>query len=39
MLSWRLAHAERTLTHFRATPRGLEERASRPGQALDIAAQ
>jgi arylsulfatase A-like enzyme len=27
LLSHRLKHAERTLTHFRATPRGLEERA------------
>ncbi len=26
MLSWRLAHADRTLTHFRATPDGLEQR-------------
>lgn len=26
-LSWRLRHAERTLTHFRATPEGLEARA------------
>ncbi|HYM33589.1 MAG TPA: alkaline phosphatase family protein [Candidatus Cybelea sp.] len=26
MLSWRLTHADRTLTHYRATPRGLEER-------------
>jgi len=26
MLSWRLLHAERTLTGFRATPQGLEER-------------
>ena len=25
-LSWRLKHAERTLTHHRATPRGLETR-------------
>ncbi len=25
-LSWRLRHAERTLTHFRATPQGLGER-------------
>jgi arylsulfatase A-like enzyme len=24
MLSWRLRHAERTLTHYRATPEGLE---------------
>jgi arylsulfatase A-like enzyme len=29
-LSWRLAHAERTLTHFRATPQGLEERQPAP---------
>ncbi|WP_207478506.1 phosphoric/sulfuric ester hydrolase PehA [Arenibaculum pallidiluteum] len=27
-LSWRLRHADRTLTHFRATPRGLEERGT-----------
>lgn len=26
MLSWRLTHADRTLTHFRATPSGLEQR-------------
>jgi hypothetical protein len=26
MLDWRLAHADRTLTGFRATPRGLESR-------------
>ncbi|MCA3267968.1 MAG: alkaline phosphatase family protein [Azospirillum sp.] len=26
MLDWRLAHADRTLTHFRATPKGLEQR-------------
>jgi arylsulfatase A-like enzyme len=31
-LSHRMRHAERTLTHFRATPNGLEERAvPRPG--------
>ena len=28
-LSHRMRHAERTLTHFRATPQGLEERALR----------
>ncbi len=27
-LSWRLRHADRTLTHFRATPEGLERRYS-----------
>ena len=27
MLDWRLAHAERTLTGYRATPKGLERRA------------
>ena len=27
MLSWRLRYAERTLTHFRGTPHGLEERS------------
>ena len=26
MLSWRLVHAERTLTGYRATPQGLHER-------------
>jgi arylsulfatase A-like enzyme len=26
MLSWRLRHADRTLTHYRATPSGLEDR-------------
>ncbi|HEX2890926.1 MAG TPA: sulfatase, partial [Vineibacter terrae] len=26
LLSWRLQHADRTLTRFRATPQGLEER-------------
>ena len=25
-LSWRLRHADRTLTHYRATPGGLEKR-------------
>jgi arylsulfatase A-like enzyme len=30
MLSWRMRHADRTLTHYRATPNGLEDRA-RPG--------
>jgi arylsulfatase A-like enzyme len=29
-LSWRMRHADRTLTHFRATPDGLEERGQRP---------
>ena len=27
-LSWRMRHADRTLTHFRATPTGLEERGA-----------
>jgi arylsulfatase A-like enzyme len=27
-LSWRMRHADRTLTHFRATPTGLEERGT-----------
>ena len=31
MLDWRLAHADRTLTHYRATPSGLETRATRGG--------
>jgi hypothetical protein len=26
MLSWRLSHADRTLTGYRATPQGLQER-------------
>ena len=30
-LSWRLRHADRTLTHYRATPTGLEARPSRHG--------
>jgi arylsulfatase A-like enzyme len=40
-LSWRLAHAERTLTHFRATPQGLEERHVAPpaARALRDAAE
>jgi arylsulfatase A-like enzyme len=25
-LSWRMVHADRSLTHFRTTPRGLEKR-------------
>jgi arylsulfatase A-like enzyme len=36
-LSRRMRHAERTLTHFRATPQGLEERVETP--ALRRAAQ
>ena len=39
MLSHRMRHAERTLTHFRATPGGLEERDTLPRPALPIAAQ
>lgn len=33
-LSWRLRHADRTLTHYRATPGGLERRGShaQPGE-------
>ncbi len=27
-LSWRLVHADRTLTHYRATPQGLDKRGS-----------
>jgi len=27
MLSWRMRHADRTLTHFRASPNGLEKRS------------
>jgi arylsulfatase A-like enzyme len=29
LLSWRLRHADRTLTHYRATPGGLEKRRDR----------
>lgn len=29
-LSWRLRHADRTLTHYRATPQGLERRDDHP---------
>ncbi len=36
MLSRRMAHAERTLTHFRATPEGLEERRPEASSAADI---
>jgi arylsulfatase A-like enzyme len=38
-LSKRMRHAERTLTHFRATPQGLEERATSPAAALPRAAE
>jgi arylsulfatase A-like enzyme len=44
-LSWRLIHADRTLTHFRATPQGLEERKwarddnAEPKRGFDVAAQ
>jgi hypothetical protein len=43
-LSWRLIHADRTLTHFRSTPQGLEERSTRhrggeTGPHLGAAAQ
>jgi arylsulfatase A-like enzyme len=38
-LSHRMRHAERTLTHFRATPQGLEERAGAPPPALPRAAE
>jgi arylsulfatase A-like enzyme len=34
MLSHRLRHAERTLTHYRATPQGLEVRDPAPAAAL-----
>ena len=37
-LSLRLRHAERTLTHFRATPQGLDERRPAP-PALRAAAE
>ncbi len=32
MLSWRMRYADRTLTHYRATPTGLEDRLQQPGQ-------
>jgi arylsulfatase A-like enzyme len=38
-LSKRMRHAERTLTHFRATPQGLEERDVAPPVALPRAAE
>jgi arylsulfatase A-like enzyme len=38
-LSHRMRHAERTLTHFRATPQGLEERGAAPPPALPRAAE
>ena len=38
-LSKRMRHAERTLTHFRATPQGLEERDVAPPAALPRAAE
>jgi arylsulfatase A-like enzyme len=38
-LSKRMRHAERTLTHFRATPQGLEERAAAAPHALPRAAE
>ena len=38
-LSHRMRHAERTLTHFRATPAGLEARHPTPPAALPLAAQ
>jgi arylsulfatase A-like enzyme len=31
-LSWRMLHADRTLTHYRATPKGLERRITNPGE-------
>lgn len=33
MLDWRLRYAERTLTHFRSTPQGLEEHPRAPAPA------
>jgi arylsulfatase A-like enzyme len=38
-LSKRMYHAERTLTHFRATPQGLEERGVAPPPGLARAAE
>jgi arylsulfatase A-like enzyme len=38
-LSKRMIHAERTLTHFRATPTGLEERAAVAAAPLSRAAE
>jgi arylsulfatase A-like enzyme len=39
-LSHRMKHAERTLTHFRATPQGLQERSpAPPGATLRDAAE
>ena len=36
-LSWRMRHADRTLTHFRASPAGLQERG--PSGAAYVAAR
>jgi arylsulfatase A-like enzyme len=38
-LSHRMRHAERTLTHFRATPQGLEERSPGAPSSLSRAAE
>ncbi|WP_372619045.1 phosphoric/sulfuric ester hydrolase PehA [Falsiroseomonas sp.] len=38
-LSKRMQHAERTLTHYRATPQGLEERVAVPQTGLPRAAE
>ncbi len=38
-LSKRMRHAERTLTHFRATPQGLEERVTASAAVLPRAAE
>jgi len=35
MLSWRMCHADRTLTHFRASPSGLQNRKEDESAGLD----
>jgi hypothetical protein len=37
MLSWRMRHADRTLTHYRASPNGLEIRATRSSSIETVA--
>jgi arylsulfatase A-like enzyme len=34
-LSWRLVHADRTLTHYRATPNGLDRRAAKRAESQE----
>ncbi|QCI63379.1 phosphoric/sulfuric ester hydrolase PehA [Phreatobacter stygius] len=36
MLSWRMIHADKTLTHYRSTPHGLERRDPQSGAAVRL---